>query len=173
MLHPPSGAAAALASYSAAKVLAALGVRSSPVSHIQLGKGCEMDCNWREWRRMEDLWERFEEKDWELGPVRYVNLPPVLAESGPYRIAFLYTDHETGEALFELREMRGQEERGCVLVWGLPTPQGARSLLKGCDAYPEELPEISVAEAAAQDRGLWGGLMPPVVCAEESHRELS
>lgn len=129
-----------------------------------------MDSSWQEWRHLEEFWERFEEKGWELGPIRYVNLPPVLAEFGPYRIVFRYREPGTGEDLFELSEMYEGEEYRAVLVWGVPTSQEAQSLLEDYGARPEELPEAATAEADARAEGFWSELMPPVVYARESRR---
>jgi hypothetical protein len=120
-----------------------------------------MDGDWRAWRHLDELWSGFEEKGWELGPVRYMNLPPVLAEFGPYHISFHYRDYQTGESLFEVREMRGGEERRTVFVWGIPTPEEAESLLERHGLGPDD-------EAPLETWGSWGGILPPVVHARES-----
>ena len=122
-----------------------------------------MDSNWREWRRYEALWEEFEEQGWEIGPVRYVPLPPVMAEFGPYRIVFRYRDPESDECLFELRQMHEGEEREVVLVWGVHTTREAEKLLDDHGVSPDELPGEPVGEYAE----LWGALLPPVVHANE------
>ena len=122
---------------------------------------------------MDGFWERFEEKGWELGPTRYVNLPPVLAEWGPYSIVFRYRDPGTGEDLFELAEMRGGEEHRAVLVWGVPTPQEAQGLLEEHGARLAQFSGMSTAEAAIGDKGEEGlreEFTPPVVWAKESRR---
>lgn len=131
-----------------------------------------MDGSWREWRHYERPWEEFEQKGWEPGSVRYVNLPPVFAEFGPYRIVFRYREPATGESLFEVREMREGEEREVILVWGMPTPHEAQDLLEryGIEQLGE-VAERSFDEAPAPvgsvyPKGLWEGLLPPVVYAE-------
>lgn len=126
-----------------------------------------MDSNWLEWRRYEKLWDEFEDKGWELGPVRYVNLPPTLAEFGPYRIAFRYRDPETEEDLFEVRELCDGEERRTLSVWGVPTPREAEDLLEHYGVEPDELPEEIPSEATAESEGSWGGLLPSAVYASE------
>lgn len=120
-----------------------------------------MDGSWRERRHLDELWERFEEKGWELGPVRYMNLPPVFAESGPYHVSFHYRDPETGESLFEVRQVRGGEECRTMLVWGLPTPREAEVLLERHGQGPEE-------EDRPEAWGSWSSILPPVVHARES-----
>lgn len=122
-----------------------------------------MDSNWREWRRYEALWDEFEEKGWEIGPVKYVPLPPVMAEFGPYRIVFRYRDPASDECLFEMRQMHEGEEREVVLVWGVPTTRDAEKLLEGYGVPPDELPGEPVAGCAE----LWGALLPPVVHADD------
>lgn len=130
-----------------------------------------MDSNWREWRHLEDLPERFEEKGWELGPVKYLHLPPVFAEFGPLRIVFRHRDSATHDSLFEVREMCESDEYKAVLVWGLPTPREAQSLL---DEYggagTDEPPEASAVEEAARLCEFWGELLPTAVYSEESRR---
>lgn len=131
-----------------------------------------MDSNWLEWRHFERLWNEFEEQGWELGPVKYVNLPPLLAEFGSYRIMFRYWDPETEESLFDLREMYDGEEYRVVSVWGVPTPQQAETLLKqygvALDEALDEAPEETLTEASADSESFWGELLPPVVYASES-----
>lgn len=127
-----------------------------------------MDSNWLEWRHFDRLWDEFEGKGWELGPVKYVNLPPALAEFGPYRIMFRYRDPETDESWFELRELHDGEERRTLSVWGVPMPQEAEVLLDRYGVEPDELPEEASSEATAESDGLWGGLLPPMVYASES-----
>lgn len=124
-----------------------------------------MDGNWRQWRCYETLWDEFEEKGWELGPVRYVDLPPIMAEFGPQRIVFRYRNPETDESLFEVRQMHEGEERKVVLVWGVPTTEEAEKLLDRHGVCPDELPAEAPAEPAAECAELWGALLPPVVHA--------
>lgn len=123
-----------------------------------------MDSNWREWRRYEALWDEFEEQGWEIGPVKYVPLPPVMAEFGPYRIVFRYLEPASGECLFELRQMHEGEEREVLLVWGVPTTREAEELLNRHGVSPDDLPDEPAAGCAEP----WGELLPPVVQASES-----
>lgn len=125
-----------------------------------------MDEDWRKSRHLDGVREGLEEKGWEPGAVRHVDLSPVVAESGPYLIVFRWRDSDTGESLFEVREMRQGEERRVVLVWGVPTPEEAESLLERYGLAPDGSP----SEASADPVGLWAGLLPPVVHAEGSLR---
>lgn len=120
-----------------------------------------MDGYWQEWRYLDGLWERFEEKGWDLGQVRRVELPPVFAESGAYRISFHHRDHEAGESLFEVRETQEGEEIRALLVWGVPTPEEARELLECYGLGPDDEPR-------PEARGSWISILPPVVHASES-----
>lgn len=124
-----------------------------------------MDGDWREWRQLDGFWEKFEEKGWRLDPVKYLNLPPILAEFGPLRIVFRYREPETDECLFEVREMREGRDHRVVLVWGVPTPDEAEELLDrhgvtaddpSCEGYPGY---------SEDSEGPWGGLRPPVTYA--------
>lgn len=135
-----------------------------------------MDGSWREWRHYERLWEEFEQNGWGLGPVRYVNLPPVCAGFGPYRIVFRYREPATDESLFEVREMREGRERQIVLVWGMPTPHEAQDLLEEYSVeQPGEMSDGAIDEALvggspAYPERLWEGLLPPVLYAESFSR---
>lgn len=122
-----------------------------------------MDSHWQEWRHIDEVWERLEEKGWELGPVKYIGLPFVVAEFGPYFIAFRYRNGDTGDSLFELREMHEGEERRAVIVWGIPTPAEAEELLERYGVAPDGSP----ADPCADSVGLWGGILPPVVNVQE------
>lgn len=127
-----------------------------------------MDSNWRQWRHYETLWEEFGSKGWELGPLRYLNLPPVMAEFGPYRIVFRYHDPDTDESLFEVRQMLGGEEHRVVLVWNVPTTEEAEGLLDRYGVSPDELPvESATGDADLVHTELWGSLLPPVVYAND------
>lgn len=125
-----------------------------------------MDGNWLGWRHLDELWEEFEEKGWGLGPVRYIELPPVFAEFGPYHISLHYRDHEAGESLFEVSEIREGEEHRTVLVWGVPTPEEAEDLLERYGLGPDDEPR-------PEDRGSWGSILPPVVHARGSSGKIS
>lgn len=94
-----------------------------------------------------------------------------MAEFGPYRIMFRYRDTDTDEGLFEVREMHDGDESKVVLVWGVPTPREAENLLARYGVEPDELPDETPSEAAAESEELWGGLLPPVVYAEASSRD--
>lgn len=87
------------------------------------------DGGWQLWRHLEGFWDELEEQGWELGPVKRANLPPILAESGPYRLAFRCWDSELRRRLFELREIHEGDEHTVVFVWGIPSPDEAADLL--------------------------------------------
>ncbi|WP_047865716.1 hypothetical protein [Rubrobacter aplysinae] len=131
-----------------------------------------MDCNWLQWRYYERLWEEFEYRGWELGPVRYVNLPSAFAEFGPYRIMFRYREPATDEGLFEVRRIHEGYEREVILVWGVPTPHEAQSLLQRYgveqlgETSEETLNEALACGASRCSEGSWESLLPPVVYAE-------
>lgn len=131
-----------------------------------------MDSNWLQWRHYETLWEEFEEKGWELGALKYVNLPHILAEFGPYRVVLRYRDPATNESLFEMREMHEGEERRTVLVWGVPTTAEAEDLLQRYGVGPDEVsnrPSVRFAvDSRAAPEGFWDELVPPIVHLRES-----
>ncbi|WP_047864769.1 hypothetical protein [Rubrobacter aplysinae] len=93
-----------------------------------------------------------------------MNLPPVVAEFGPYRLALRCRDGETSEGLFEARVMHDGEERWSLLVWGVPTPEEVETLLESHGLAPDGSP----SSAAADPGGLRDRLLPPVVYAEDS-----
>lgn len=107
-----------------------------------------------------------------MGPLKYVNLPHILAEFGPYSIVLRYRDPATNESLFEMREMYEGVERRTVLVWGVPTTAEAEDLLQRYGVGPDELPGQPSVESAfelrAAPEGFWGELAPPVVHVRES-----
>jgi hypothetical protein len=90
--------------------------------------------------------------------MRYIDLPPVFAERGGYRISFHCRDPASGESFFEVREMRGGVERRAVLVRGVPTPEEAEELLKRYGLGPGD-------ETRPEDRGSWSDVLPPVIQA--------
>ena len=155
LVHPPP-----IGSRTSLRMLGVNGGRCKQ----EISRGVELDGNWREWRRYEALWDEFEEKGWEIGPVRYVPLPVVMAEFGPYHIAFRYRDSTSDECLFEVRQMHEGEEREVVLVWGVPTTREAEKLLDEHGVSPDELP----GEPATGHGEFWSDLLPPVVHAGES-----
>lgn len=116
-----------------------------------------MDGDWLERRHLDGLRERLEEEGWELGASRrYMDLPPVFAEYGDYRISFSCRDPVSGESFFEVREMCGGMERRVVLVRGVPTPEEAEKLLERYGLGPGD-------ESRPEDRGSWSDILPPVV----------
>ena len=135
-------------------------------------EGDWLQWGWLQWRYYERLWDEFEQRGWDLGPARYVNLPPVFADRGPYSITFRYREPATDEGLFEVRQMREGEEREAVLVWGIPTPLEARGLIEDYGVWqPGEVSDGAIDEALAcgspaYPAGLSEGLQPPVVYAE-------
>lgn len=132
----------------------------------------EMDGNWIEWRQLDGFWEKFEEKGWRLDPVKYLNLPPILAELGPLRIVFRYRESVTDECLFEVSEMREGGDHRVVLVWGVPTPKEAEELLDRHGVTADELSCEDYSGCSAESEGLWGGLLPPVAYAEGERRSV-
>lgn len=136
-----------------------------------------MKGNWLQWRHCEKFWEEFEDKGWQLGPVKYVNLPPVLAEFGSYRIAFRYREPETEASLFELREVHDGGEHRVLLVWGVPTPREAESLIEKFGVLSEGLSEEAPTwraseEASCGAAGLQDELDRPVVYAAGSAQKV-
>lgn len=114
-----------------------------------------MDSDWQDWRHLERYWEEFEEKGWEIGPVKRVHLPPVLAETGTYRLAFRQWDSASNDCLFELRELREGAQKAVVLVWGVPTPEEAADLLRRHGVAPNGAePEEVRADPGASRNGV-------------------
>jgi hypothetical protein len=119
---------------------------------------------WQVWRSFDDIRETFEEKGWESGFVeRNGNgaMPPLLATSGDYCVAFFKRDPGTGECWFELRD---KARSRMVFVHGaqnIPTPERATELLAN---HGGPLYKIT----APDDRPMYGLPMAPVVPAAET-----
>ena len=119
---------------------------------------------WQVWRSFDDIREIFEEKGWESGFVgRDGNgaMPPLLAESGDYCIAFFKRDSATGQCWFELRDKTRSK---MVFVQGthnIPTPKWAEELLAN---HGGPLYEIT----APDNRSRYGLPIAPVLPSSEA-----
>lgn len=119
---------------------------------------------WQVWRSFDDIRETLEEKGWESGFVGHNGngaMPPLLAESGDYCIAFFKKDSGTGECWFELRDnVRSRR----VFVQGtqnIPTPERAAELVT---YHGGPLYKI----AAPGDRSMYGLPVAPVLRTVEA-----
>jgi hypothetical protein len=116
---------------------------------------------WQVWRSFDDVRETFEEKGWESEFVGGNGaMPPLLAKSGDYCIAFFKRDPGTGECWFELRD---NARSRMVFVQGthnIPTPERAARLLAN---HGGPLYEIT----APDNRPMYGLPIAPVLSSSE------
>ena len=114
---------------------------------------------WQVWRSFDDIRETFEYKEWKSGFLGHNGngaMPPLLAESGDYCIAFYKRDSGTGECWFELRDNARSRRVFVQGTHNIPTPERAAELVvnHGGPVY-----EITTAD----DRSMYGLPVAPMV----------
>lgn len=91
-----------------------------------------MAWEWQTWRSFDDIRETFEEKGWGSDFTGLGNsgaMPPLLAESGDYCVAFFRQDPGTGESWFQLRDKARSRMLFVLGTHNIPTPELAAELL--------------------------------------------